>query len=117
MYIQKPIQTQLIKPKNVTSGTLNKLLQPTVFKGFLIFVILFGTLMMGCDKEEPCSCDELFVEPAWVKEIQTEIENDPFICSADLVLYELLDDYFIDKRVLVDTTWNEIGRASWRERV
>ena len=50
----------------MTSGTLNRLLQPTVFKGLLIFVIFFVTLMMGCDKEEPCSGDEPFVEPAWV---------------------------------------------------
>ena len=88
----------------MTSGTLNRLLQPTVFKGFLIFVILFGTLMMGCDKEEPCSCEEPFVEPAWVKEIQTEIENDPFICFADMSLYLKDNQYFIYQRSVIDTT-------------
>ena len=92
----------------MTSGTLNRLLQPTVFKGLLIFVIFFVTLMMGCDKEEPCSGDEPFVEPAWVKEIQTELEKESYVCSADMRIFRWNNQYYIVQRILADTTWNVI---------
>ncbi len=70
-----------------------------------LLILMFLAALIGCEKEDPCSGDEPSVEPAWVKEIQNEIENDPFICSADLWLIQLGDHYFIDKRVLVDSTW------------
>ena len=73
---------------------------------FRILIFLLALPLTGCEKEDSCGGDEPFVEPAWVKSIQNEYENNSFICSSDMRIFRWNNQYFIDQRILVDTTWS-----------
>lgn len=69
-----------------------------------LLTLMFLAALIGCEKEDPCYGDEPFVETEWVKEIQYEIENDPFVCFADMSLYLKDNQYSIYQRSVIDTT-------------
>ncbi len=77
-----------------------------IFQSLLI--LMFLAALISCEKEDLSNGDGSFVEPAWVKEIQTEIEKETYVCSADMRIFRWDNQYYIYQRILADTTWNVI---------